>query len=75
MAFMVANMMFTLAFATLASAMTGYTTYVAAHIEVDGNSIPFNKFGLLLYTVHDGSRINMSDHTRVTFEEGESKFT
>ncbi|CAI6259236.1 unnamed protein product [Periconia digitata] len=56
--FIIASMAFILAFPTLASAMSGYTSVVAAQIvDPESNMIPFTKFGLVVYTIHDGDRI------------------
>lgn len=52
-------MMFTIAFPTLASAMTGYTGIVKAYVPEfpGGNQITFNSFAPVLYIIHDGERI------------------
>ncbi|PVI05972.1 hypothetical protein DM02DRAFT_515836, partial [Periconia macrospinosa] len=61
MFFIVTSMLFSLLFPTLASAMTGYTTHVIAQIDdITGKSIPFNEFRLLLFTIHDGQRVNLT---------------
>lgn len=67
MAFMMVTIIFTLAFPTLASAMTGYTTtseaYVPDHQNV--NQIRFDQFASLLYTIHDGERIRRTKDSLV----------
>ncbi|CAI6331827.1 unnamed protein product [Periconia digitata] len=70
MAFMMTSMVFMLAFPTLASAMTGYTTYFTAQIkDYDQDSIPFYKFKLLLYTIHDGDRVGLTKDYPVVNDE------
>jgi hypothetical protein len=67
MAFMVATMAFVLAFPTLASAMTGYTSIVGAYIlDRQNNWIGFDKFVQVLYTAHDGNRIGQANPFYVT---------
>lgn len=59
MVFMVVTMLFVLAWPTIASAMTGYDSNNVAFIKVrDGSLIRFSSFVPLLYTIHDGSRID-----------------
>lgn len=67
MAFMTATMLFILAFPTLVSAMSGYDSNVASRIrDQEDNLIPFNKYSRVLYVVHDGSRINLTDNYWIT---------
>ncbi|KAF2440444.1 hypothetical protein P171DRAFT_100866 [Karstenula rhodostoma CBS 690.94] len=68
MVFMVATMTFTIAFPTLASAMTGYTSAQKAYVpdHQNGNMIRFDNFGLLLYTIHDGERVGLTNEYLVT---------
>ena len=67
MVFMVTTMVFTLAFPTFASAMTGYTSIVEAYIlDRQNNWIGFVKFVQVLYTVHDGNRIGQTNPFYVT---------
>ena len=72
MTFMVTSMIFVLAFPTLASSMSGYTTAVSASIkDYNEDAIPFEKFELLIFIVHDGDRLGkLKDHA-VTYQ---SKF-
>lgn len=62
MVFMIITMMFSIAFPTMANAMTGHKsvlrTYVPDHQE--GNLIRFDQFSPLLYTIHDGDRIGLT---------------
>lgn len=59
MIFIVAAMMFILAFPTIISAMSGYDSNIASYLpSLDGNLIPFNQFSRVLYVIHDGWRIN-----------------
>ncbi|PVH92339.1 hypothetical protein DM02DRAFT_575938 [Periconia macrospinosa] len=67
MTFMVLSMVFVLSFPTLASSMSGYTTAVAASItDYNNATIPFNKFDILCYVLHDGHRLNESDEKIIT---------
>ncbi|CAI6255826.1 unnamed protein product [Periconia digitata] len=68
--FMVLSIIFTLLFPTLASAMTGYTTGVTPSIRNRQNAtIPFTQFGLWIYTIHDGERINKTNDFKVLFQD------
>lgn len=59
MIFMVVTMLFVLAWPTIASAMTGYDSNNVAFVKIrDGSLIRFNSFSPLLYTIHDGSRLD-----------------
>ncbi|CAI6331828.1 unnamed protein product [Periconia digitata] len=67
MSFIILSMVFIIAFPTLASAMTGYTTHFTAYVhDYSNNSIPFHKFEALVYTIHDGDRIGKTTDFRVT---------
>lgn len=69
MVFMIATMIYALAFPTVASAMTGYTSVLKAYIpdHGKGNMIHFDNFQVLLYTVHDGVKAGLgSDEYFVT---------
>lgn len=56
---MLATMLLILAFPTLGSAMTGYTPKSHPYIPDDqGFNIPYEKYGNILYVIHDGDRIN-----------------
>lgn len=62
MVFMIATMVFVMAFPTLASAMTGYTGKTELVIKVDGNTqTPFRMlFREVKYIIQDGNRVNLS---------------
>jgi hypothetical protein len=67
MVFMVVTMIFLLLWPTLASAMSGYDANVGAYIpDENQNFVPFNNFTRLLYIVHDGERIKISNDSVVT---------
>jgi hypothetical protein len=67
MAFMIATMIFILAFPTLVSAMSGYDSNVASRVlDHDDNLIPFNNFSRALYVIHDGWRLNQSGNYLIT---------
>jgi hypothetical protein len=67
-AFMLATMIFALAFPTLASAMTGYTSVVEAFVRVQQNAnyIRFSEFRPVVYIIHDGDRIHETKDFLVT---------
>ena len=58
MVFMVATMLYILAFPTLMSAMSGYDSNVVSRVQDgDDNLVPFDKYARVLYVIHDGWRI------------------
>ncbi|KAF2127858.1 hypothetical protein P153DRAFT_358024 [Dothidotthia symphoricarpi CBS 119687] len=62
MAFMVVTMIFILAFPTLITAMSGYDSNVESYVpDFDNRLIQFNRFSRVLYIIHDGRRINLTD--------------
>lgn len=62
MTFMVSTMIFILVFPAFASAMTGYSPKATAFVPNDvGIYVPFNKFSIVLYIIHDGKRVNEAD--------------
>jgi hypothetical protein len=70
MIFMVATMIFILAFPTLISAMSGYDFNVASQVEDrDGNFISFSSFSRVLYVIHDGWRIDQNGSYWITDEK------
>jgi hypothetical protein len=67
MIFMVATMIFILAFPTLISAMSGYDFNTESRVEDrDGNFIPFSNFSRVLYVIHDGWRIGQNGSYWIT---------
>lgn len=68
MVFMIATMVFDMAFPTLASAMTGYTTNNNMVITLsDGTQAPFDDFERVLsYIIRDGDRVNLTRNYKVT---------
>lgn len=61
MFFMILTMIFVLAFPTLASAMTGYSTNNQAMVKTDEvKQVLFSKFESARYVIHDGNRVNLS---------------
>lgn len=68
MIFMIATMIFILAFPTMAGAMTGYTSVVKAYVPdiTDANMIRFDGFDAVIYVIHDGRRIKIQDNQIVT---------
>ena len=79
MVFIVASMIFVLAFPTLASAMTGYTQNSVAFVNETTGLSPFSKYRPVLYVVHDGERIDLSKDHAVLFPsdayDGRSKLS
>lgn len=58
MVFMIATMLFILAFPTLMSAMSGYDSNVVSRVQDgDDNLVPFNKYARVVYVIHDGWRV------------------
>ncbi|RMZ73702.1 nad dependent epimerase dehydratase [Pyrenophora seminiperda CCB06] len=59
MCFMVFTMVFTLAFPSFASAMTGYNGNVKPFVlATDGNYVPFDSFHYAYYVIYDGWRVD-----------------
>lgn len=58
---MVVSGAFVIAFPTLVSAMTGYSSNIQPFVAIDGKLAPFSDFLLVKYIIHDGSRIGLSD--------------
>lgn len=58
---MVATLIFTLSFPTLASAMTGYNSNVADFvIDLNRSYVPLSSYKPAVYVIHDGWRINQT---------------
>jgi hypothetical protein len=66
--FMLVTMIFTLAFPTLASAMTGYTGVLKAYVPdyANANYIRFDRFEPVLYVINDGKRVGETSDYFVT---------
>ncbi|KAI1209380.1 uncharacterized protein F4807DRAFT_91772 [Annulohypoxylon truncatum] len=61
MGFMVWSMIFLMAWPTVASAMTGYTSVREALVlDYNGHYIPFREFQPIAYIIHDGWRVNLT---------------
>ena len=72
--FIVLTMVFVLAFPTLASAMTGYTSKVGAFVQDrDQNLIQFSQYKLLAYIIHDGWRIGFSGNYPIVYQNATGK--
>ncbi|OAL43930.1 hypothetical protein IQ07DRAFT_649718 [Pyrenochaeta sp. DS3sAY3a] len=62
MIFMIATMVLVLIFPSFGSAMTGYTPNLKAFIaEEENTSVAFESFEIVLFTLHDGNRINYTN--------------
>jgi hypothetical protein len=71
MSFMVAAALLILAFPTVASSMTGYTTVNKAYIEVpETGLVEFSATYPGAYVIRDGSRIGLHDGYVVRFRDG-----
>lgn len=76
MTFMVATMIFILAFPTLLSAMSGYDSNVEATVQdSEGNLIPFNKYTRVLYVIYDGWRIGQNGSYWITEDASQGMST
>lgn len=70
---MVLTMIFVLAWPTIAGAMTGYNSNNVAFVETaDGSLARFSSFQPILYVIHDGSRVGLSDGYLVPYCNRES---
>ncbi|KAK3690449.1 hypothetical protein B0T22DRAFT_481627 [Podospora appendiculata] len=66
MTFIVAAMVYVLAFPTLAGAMTGYALENGSFVQdLDGNLIPTSNFTAIQYIIHDGARVNLTNDQQV----------
>ncbi|KAJ4318718.1 hypothetical protein N0V84_006711 [Fusarium piperis] len=75
MSFMVAAALLILAFPTVASSMTGYTTVNKAYIEVpETGLIEFSTTYPAAYVIHDGSRIGLQDEYLVRLKDVPDRF-
>lgn len=60
MAFIILNILFVVSFPTLIGAMTGYRPNSTAFVTDTQNTlIPFDKFRLVAYVIHDADRIGI----------------
>lgn len=67
----VLTMVFVTSWPTIASAMTGYDSNNTGFINLtDSTQVPFSSFKPLLYVIHDGSRVGLSDDYPVTYCNG-----
>ena len=73
--FMIATMLFIVAFPTLGSAMTGYTSAIKSYVpdHQDNNLIRFDRFDPVMYIIHDGSRAGLQDEYAVTMPRDRAK--
>ena len=63
--------LFILIFPTLASAMTGYNSAVEAFIkDPNNNLINFADFKRVVYIIHDGERVGLSNETVLPLTRG-----
>jgi hypothetical protein len=70
MACIISTFCFILAFPTLASAMTGYTTNVKAYVpDRSSNLIAFDSFRKVQFVIHDGDRIGRTEDYPVFWDE------
>ena len=57
---MIFSASFAIAFPTLVSAMTGYSSNIQGFVTIDDNLVPFADFQVVKYIIHDGRRIGLS---------------
>ena len=70
MVFMILTMVFTLAFPTMAGAMTGYNANLQAFVNTtDNNYVPFDKFSFALFVVHDSWRIGRGQEDYIVTDQ------
>ncbi|KAH6663284.1 hypothetical protein F5X68DRAFT_123649, partial [Plectosphaerella plurivora] len=68
MAIIILDLLFMLAWPTLASIMTGYTSEEASFVrDSAGNLITTTQINTLAYVIHDGWRVNVSGDYLVTY--------
>ncbi|KAI2621152.1 hypothetical protein GGR54DRAFT_90698 [Hypoxylon sp. NC1633] len=73
MIFMILSIAFLLAWPTLASAMSGYTTIGKAFVtNYDGSYIPFSEFQPIAYMIHDGWRVNLTGDYAVSYSSSQA---
>ncbi|KAH7068137.1 hypothetical protein BKA63DRAFT_521202 [Paraphoma chrysanthemicola] len=69
MVFIIWTMTFIWIFPTLGSAMTAYSSNVKAFINAtDSKLVPFDSFRQVLFIIHDGARINLTDGYALTWK-------
>lgn len=62
MTFIFLFMLFIMAWPTIAGAMTGYDSNNTAFVNMtDGTQVQFSDFEPVLYIIHDGKRVNLTD--------------
>lgn len=68
MTFIILSMVFILAVPTLAGAMTGYSQNNEAFVaDLSGNMYSFSQLSPILYTIHDGWRVDFDGDYAVPF--------
>lgn len=68
MAFIIATMIYILAWPTIAGAMTGYTSAESAFVsDIRGSLTPLENFLPVLYVIHDGWRVDLEGDYLVTY--------
>lgn len=75
MVIVVLTMVFVMSWPTIASAMSSYDNNTISYINrTDKTQVPFSSFKPLLYVIHDGSRINLTDDLKVFWCEGSCEY-
>lgn len=73
MIFIMFTMIFMLVWPTITSAMSGYTPALGSFIQdTNGSMYRYTSFMPLVYTIQDGSRINLEDQYRVTMWDADT---
>lgn len=71
MMIIVFTMIFVMAWPTIAAAMTGYSSNNTGLVNLtDNTQVPFSLFKPVLYVIHDGSRVGLSDDYIVEYCNG-----
>lgn len=71
MVIVVLTMIFVMSWPTIASAMTGYDSNNTGYVNMtDDTQVPFSAFQPVLYVIHDGSRVGLSDDYKVAYCDG-----
>lgn len=72
----VLTMLFVMGWPTIASAMTGYDSNNTGYVNLtDNTQVPFSAFQPVLYVIHDGSRVGLTDDYKVPYCNGSCKYT
>lgn len=75
MVIVVLTMVFVMSWPTIAGAMTSYDNNTGSYVNrTDDTQVPFSAFQPLLYVIHDGPRINLTDDFKVVWCNGSCEY-